>query len=353
MSIREGERFSPEEYKNHPRFANIKHKHYVPVWNQNEKTGPLEDFVHVDAGHRADSTFPNLLPRKEVKVRKYTPKFGTEIKGVQLSSLSESARDELALLAAQRGVIVFRNQDLKDCPVETAAALGRHFGRNHIHPTEPNVPGSNEVYVVYREQNDYYFQELADRRTNRMTWHADISFERQPSGTTILGILERPELGGDTVFADTTEAYERLSPAFQDRLKGLKAVYSSEGSIQNARALGGVVRRDGITTEHPIVRIHPVTKKKSLFVNPERTQYIVGFKREESEYLLNFLYDHITKSADLHVRANWEDGTVVVFDNRRCIHSAILDWNDNISRHAFLIKPQAERPTEELDDISF
>lgn len=114
----------------------------------------------------------------------------------------------------------------------------------------------------------------------------------------------------------------------------------------NSRNRGGVVRREPVTSIHPLVRTHPATGEKALFVNPQFSRRIVGFKKEESDFLLNFLYDHIAKGQDFQARVKWAPGTVVVWDNRVTAHSALLDWEDGARRHLARITPQAEAPYE-------
>jgi sulfonate dioxygenase len=161
-----------------------------------------------------------------------------------------------------------------------------------------------------------------------------------------LYLLDGPGAGGDTLFANQAVAYQRLSPEFQRRLHGLKAVHSGFEQAQNASGRGGIVRRDPIQSIHPIVRTHPATGEKALFVNPQFTRRIIGYKKEESDFLLNFLYDHIAKGQDFQARVKWAAGTVVVWDNRVTAHSALLDWDDGARRHLARITPQAEQPTE-------
>lgn len=95
-----------------------------------------------------------------------------------------------------------------------------------------------------------------------------------------------------------------------------------------------------------VVRTHPATGEKALFVNPQFTRYIIGFKKEESDYLLKFLYDHIALSQDIQARVRWAPGTVVVWDNRVTAHSALIDWETGARRHIARITPQAEQPYE-------
>ena len=119
--------------------------------------------------------------------------------------------------------------------------------------------------------------------------------------------------GGDTLFLSQVEAYKRLSDGFKKRLEGLRAIHSAVPQAEHSRQRGGPVRREPVESEHPVVRVHPVTGEKALYVNQGFTKRIVGFKDEESEYLLNFLFDHISKGADYQVRGTYEPGTVVVW----------------------------------------
>lgn len=122
---------------------------------------------------------------------------------------------------------------------------------------------------MHRGADDQTGQKLLSTRTNSITWHSDVTFERQPPGTTFLYLLDGPTTGGDTLFANTAKAYRRLSPEFRKRLHGLRAVHSGFEQANNSLNNGGISRRDPITTEHPIVRTHPVTGEKAIYVNPQ------------------------------------------------------------------------------------
>lgn len=106
------------------------------------------------------------------------------------------------------------------------------------------------------------------------------------------------------------------------------------------------MRREPVTSIHPVVRTHPATGEKALYVNPQFTRHIIGYKQEESDNLLNILYDHIALGQDFQVRVKWAPKTVVVWDNRVTAHSATLDWANGQRRHVARITPQAERPVE-------
>ncbi|EGN94276.1 hypothetical protein SERLA73DRAFT_171304 [Serpula lacrymans var. lacrymans S7.3] len=317
---------------------------YYPHFDLNEKFPPTQLFDHVDPGTRADRAKPHILT-PETKVRNLSTYLGTEVSGVQISQLSKEGLDELALYAAERKVLLFRNQDFKDIGPEKQIEIARHFGPIQRHPTSGNVKGYPEFHVVYRDtEHDRFRDHFGNSRSNLIDWHSDISYEKQTPGTTFFFILEQPEIGGDTLFASQVEAYNRLSPEFKKRLEGLRALHSAVRQADESAKKGGPVRREPVETEHPLVRQHPVTGEKALYVNQGFTRRIVGFKNEESEYLLKFLYDHIAKNADIHIRATYEPGTVVVWDNRVTVHSATGDFSNVQRRHAVRLTPQAEVP---------
>ncbi|KAI9840108.1 MAG: hypothetical protein M1837_001912 [Sclerophora amabilis] len=317
---------------------------YLPTWDPSQKYPPLEPFEHYEHGKDADPAFPDLL-RPGVTQTDLTPTIGTEISGVQLSSLTKEGKDQLALFAAKRRVVVFRDQDFADLPVGEALDYG-NFGRPHIHPTSGSPEGYPEVHVVHRGAGDNTISDFFASRTSSVAWHSDVSYEQQPPGTTFLYILDKPESGGDTLFASGVEAYNRLSPAFRERLHGLQALHSGHDQAEASRSRGGIVRREPTTSVHPIVRTHPATGEKALYVNPQFTRSIVGYKREESDALLKFLYDHIAYGADFQARVKWAEKSVVVWDNRVTMHSAIIDWTTGARRHLARVTPQAEKPSE-------
>ncbi|KAK7451163.1 hypothetical protein VKT23_012494 [Stygiomarasmius scandens] len=311
---------------------------YYPYFDVEEKFPPTEIFEFIDPGTRADPAKPHLL-NPNTTTKDISPYLGTEVTGTQISQLSKEGLDELALYAAERKLLIFRDQDFKDLAPDRQIEIARHFGPIQRHPTSGNVKGYPEFHVE-RPIPEY----RGGDRINGTSWHSDVSYEKQPPGTTFFFILDQPETGGDTLFLSQAEAYRRLSPEFQKRLEGLRAVHSAVEQAEFSRRRGGPVRREPVETEHPLVRVHPVTGEKALYVNQGFTRRIVGFKHEESEYLLKFLFDHISKSADFHVRATYRPGTVVVWDNRLTAHSATGDFDKVIRRHAVRLTPQAEVP---------
>lgn len=325
---------------------------FLPTWDPKQKYEPLKFFKHIEPGTRADPQLSNLFPKDGSQViKRITPKLGSEIKGVQLSSLSDAGKDELALYVAQRGVVIFRDQDFASKGPAFAVEYGKHFGRLHIHPTSGAPKGYPELHITYRRADPGEFERVFNNVTHAVSWHTDVSYELQPPGTTFFSVLEGPESGGDTIFADVVEAYKRLSPEFQKRLEGLHVLHTSEDQATNSRGQGGIERRKPVSNIHPLVRIHPATKEKYIYINRTFSRKIVELKTQESNFLLEFLYKHIELSHDLQLRAKWEPNSVVVWDNRVVQHSAIIDWDSPVSRHAFRITPQAERPVADLKDL--
>lgn len=120
---------------------------------------------------------------------------------------------------------------------------------------------------MYRNGSKSEFDSFLANRNSAVGWHSDVTYEKQPPGTTFLYVFDGPDAGGDTLFANQVEAYNRLSPALKERLHGLKAVHSAHEQAEASRSRGGVVRREPIQTEHPLIRTHPITGEKALFVN--------------------------------------------------------------------------------------
>lgn len=240
----------------------------MPTWNPNQKYPPLQPFEHYEHGKDADTSFPELLA-EGVAVNHLTPTIGTEIRGVQLSSLSNAGKDQLARFVAERKVVAFRDQDFADLPIEKALEFGGYFGRHHIHPTSGSPEGHPEIHLVHRGEGDKTHETFFENRTSSVAWHSDVSYEQQPPGTTFLYILDKPETGGDTLFVDAVEAYNRLSPLFQERLHGLKATHSGIEQVNASIAKNSIKRREPVVSVHPIVRTHPATGEKSLYINPQ------------------------------------------------------------------------------------
>lgn len=191
-----------------------------------------------------------------------TPVIGTEIKGLQLSRLSDLQKDELALLIAERGVVVFRDQDFKDIGAEKQKEFGRYFGPLHVHPVGAHVKDNLEFHNIYLGPDNEYRNRNKSNRLTTIGYHSDVSYEHQPPGITILTLLSVPSTGGDTGWVSQAAAYERLSQPLKTFLEGLRAEHSGFPQAEGAARHGHHVRREPILSEHPIIRIHPVSSIK-------------------------------------------------------------------------------------------
>ncbi|KAF9000670.1 alpha-ketoglutarate-dependent sulfonate dioxygenase [Cyathus striatus] len=313
------------------RFAEFK-PHFPDVtWE------PLTEIEVNERGLHADPQKKHLLSAAK-KVRHLTPAIGTEIDGIDLSQLSDAQKDELALLVAERGVVFFRDQEFD---IYGQLDLARYFGPLHKHATTP-IPkkGLEEVHVVY---NDSSRRPDPTAFSKLELWHSDVSYEVQPPGATSLKVLTGPEFGGDTLWSSGYALYSSLSPGFQVYLEGLGAVHSAVAQAEGARAAGLPVRRKEIETIHPLVRVHPATGWKSVYINPGFTRRIVGVPKAESDAILSFLFRQISENPDFQVRFKWEPNSIAIWDNRVVTHSATFDFWPAV-RHALRATPHGEKP---------
>ncbi|KAF9458344.1 alpha-ketoglutarate-dependent sulfonate dioxygenase [Collybia nuda] len=324
-----------------------RYSHLLPHFSQDHHPA-LVPFRHIDPGQRALAhSNPRSFLDSAISITQLTPGLGTEVHGVNLAALDSDGRDQVALEVARRGLVVFRGQEeFIDSGPDFYRAWGRHFGRLHIHPTSGHPKGYPEIHLVYRDSNSTFNYEIDDSITTTF-WHSDVSYELQPPGLTTFFLLAQPTSGGDTLFTSQVSTLKKLSPQFVTFLRTLKAVHSGleQADFSRSGRRGGIVRREPVENIHPVVRRHPVTGEEALYVNRQFTRRIVGLKREESENILKFLFDHIDKSADLQARVKWQPNTVVLWDNRVTAHSAIVDYKESKERrHGARITPQAERP---------
>ncbi|KAL2848596.1 hypothetical protein BJX68DRAFT_267462 [Aspergillus pseudodeflectus] len=328
--------------------AEYPYARYLPVYDNETKYPPTEPFEFNDRGHAADKAKPHLFETGDarVKIDKLTPRVGTEIRGLQLSQLTDVQKDELALLIAERGVVVFRDQDFKDIGPERQKEFAAYFGKLHIHPVGAHVEGHQEFHNIYLGADNLYRLRQRSSRLTTTGYHSDVSYEHQPPGITLLALLSVPSTGGDTGWVSQVAAYERLSDPIKKLIEGLRAEHSGFPQAENARRDGKHVRREPVKSDHPIVRIHPVTGEKALFVNPGFTKRIIGLKDEESDAILQLLFKHISLSQDIQVRVKWDDRTVSLWDNRVTAHTAISDYDTTTDgpRHGIRLTTLGERP---------
>ncbi|KAJ0108802.1 lpha-ketoglutarate-dependent taurine dioxygenase [Diaporthe amygdali] len=294
--------------------------------------------VHNDPGARADKEKKSLFSAA-TKVTDLTAYIGTEIEGLQLKDLTDQQKDELALLIAERSVVFFRDQDLSP---QQQLSLGEHFGEVEVHPQVPQVPGLPGVSIIWP---DLMATERAANFRNpggASRWHTDLVHELQPAGYTHLHIDSAPPVGGDTLWASGYSAYEKLSPDFRKIIDGKQAVYvSAHPYLEREHPEEGPKHIERI---HPLVRVHPATGWKSLFVNRAMTRRIVGLDKAESDVILGYLFDVYEKNVDIQVRFKWTPNTSAIWDNRITIHNASWDYAGKHPRHGTRVTSLAEKP---------
>lgn len=263
-----------------------------------------------------------------------TPRIGAEISKIDLTAtLTNQQVEDLHIALAEHQVLFFRNQKINLAQQKT---LGRHFGELHIHPNRPGPEGHPEILPIHADANS---KQIAGEH-----WHSDVSCDPEPPLGSILYLHTVPPSGGDTIFASQSAAYDALSPAFKTFLEGLTATHSGDRPYRHTNRLLGIDDRDRVFPQavHPVVRTHPVTGRKALFVNPVFTTHINELSEEESRSVLEFLYAHSTKPA-FQVRFRWQPGSVAFWDNRAVQHIAMWDYFPQV-RSGYRVTIKGDRP---------
>ncbi|KAI1818177.1 alpha-ketoglutarate-dependent sulfonate dioxygenase [Poronia punctata] len=309
-----------------------------PLYLQDVYQIRANEWTHDDAGARADKS-KSALFSAATKVTDLTTHIGTEVEGLQLKDLTDQQRDELALLIAERSVVFFRNQDISP---QQQLELGKYYGVPEIHPQVPQVPGELGVTVIWPDLQATERSATYRNPGGASRWHSDLVHETQPAGITHLHNDTVPPTGGDTLWASGYAAYEKLSPGFRRIIDGRQAVYrSAHAYLDRDDPSAGPKYVERV---HPLVRVHPATGWKALWVNRAMTDRIVGLDREESDVILNYLFHVYETNVDIQVRFKWTPGTSALWDNRITIHNASWDYGGRQPRHGTRVTSLAEKP---------
>ena len=263
-----------------------------------------------------------------------TPSIGAEVRGIDLNQpIEETTFREIndALVAYQ--VIFFRDQIIS---VETQKVLGSMFGELVAHPNDPGLGGNPEVMIIHADETS--------KRVAGERWHSDVSCEPEPPMGSILHIHTLPDVGGDTLFSSMYAAYDALSAPMKAFLGGLTAVHDGATYYRsvNARIGRDDKGRAYPRSEHPVVRTHPVSKRKAIFVNEMFTTEIVGMSKAESESILGFLFAHVQRP-EFQCRFRWAKNSIAFWDNRCVQHMAIWDYWPN-TRSGYRVTIKGDRP---------
>jgi taurine dioxygenase len=269
-----------------------------------------------------------------ISIEPVTPVIGADVSGVPLTALDDDDFRLIRDALTDRQVLFFRDQPRLQ--PDEQIAFARRFGTLHAHPAAPHMEGHPEIFVIHAHRDS--------KVANGNGWHTDVSCDEEPPLATMLQIHELPPAGGDTLFASMFAAYETLSVAMQEFLSSLTATHASEHIYRGRYADRGVDDADRVypSAVHPVVRTHPDSGRRALYVNPSFTTRINELEPDESRALLEYLYRH-QQRPEFQVRFRWSENAIAFWDNRSTQHFALWDyWPAERKGHRVTI--QGERP---------
>jgi len=260
---------------------------------------------------------PEALPFRHLSLLPLSPTIGAEISGVDLREpLDDETFSEVRRAFLDYKVIFFRDQDVT---AEQHVAFARRFGELELHPFLPHAEGCPEVVVFAKDERVRGVENI---------WHSDVSWREAPALGAVLRAREVPAVGGDTLFADMGAAYEGLSDELKERIAPLRAVHDFSQTFGAFLSPDELARRraEYPPALHPVVRTHPETGQKSLYVNAIFTSHIVGLEAAESEALLESLFRRAWVP-EVQCRFRWRKNSIACWDNRAVQHYAASDYH--------------------------
>jgi taurine dioxygenase len=257
-----------------------------------------------------------------------TPVIGAEIAGVDLGRVSNHDAEAIHAALLEHKVLFFRDQRLSP---EQHKAVGRLFGELIVVPFVAPMAGHPEIIEIVKEADERGIYNFGGN------WHTDLTYLETPAKISVLYGVDIPAVGGDTLFASLPDAFEALSSGLQRLLMGLTGVHTASRSYgtrgkfaQGTIADGGMDVRPSVDAdrevEHPVVRTHPETGRRCLYVNPNFTFRFKDMTEAESKPLLDFLFAHMTRD-EFTCRFRWTPGAVAIWDNRQTMHRAMNDYD--------------------------
>ena len=256
---------------------------------------------------------------------------GAVIRGVDLRDMSDDEVAAIRKVWLARKVVFFPQQHLS--PDAHLAFAGRFGIPTEGHPVIPGIDGYPNIFEIdYTKSRELYatYGDVATRRKG-IDWHTDVTFVKRPPLGSILNAKVIPHSGGDTMWSDQGAAFADLSPSLQNYLSTLHAVHDGRDAFKNILERVGKGNWEGKEfadlepATHPVVRTHPETGERVLFVNPGFTSHIVELDGHESAALLEFLYQHSVRP-EFTVRYHWTQGDVGFWDNRSTQHAVVGDF---------------------------
>lgn len=256
-----------------------------------------------------------------IEVEQLGAYLGAQVSGVDLTRPLDDAEFRIVHDAlVEHEIVVFPDQDIT---VDQQLAFGRRFGELSVHPFSPNLDDKPELIVLdYDENNPAFATDV---------WHSDETFREEPPMGTILHSIEVPKVGGDTMWASMSTAYDALSDRIKQQIDGLEAIHDigpfkrlfpdTPDGRASLRKMEEICPRQ----THPVVRVHPVSGRKVLFVNPQFTVAIKDMSDRESRWLLDLLFRQ-AETPEFQFRLRWKPHMVVMWDNRSTQHYAVHDY---------------------------
>jgi taurine dioxygenase len=258
-----------------------------------------------------------------MQIKRLSGAVGAEILGVDLvGKISDALIADIRKVWLENGVVFFRDQNMT---MDQFQSFAQRFGEIVEYPFVKGIPGHPMIIPVLK---------LPHERNNfGGIWHTDTTYLQTPPMATMLIAEELPPYGGDTLFSSNYAAYEALSPDLQRVLQGLRGVNSSaKATVTKTREdrVGDSAKEENVrkelVSEHPVVRTHPETGRKALYVNPGHTMRFVGWTEEESTPLLEYLYQHQVKP-EFTCRFSWTPKSIALWDNRCVMHNPVNDYH--------------------------
>jgi taurine dioxygenase len=271
---------------------------------------------------------------KTIDVQPLSPRLGAEIAGVNLrDSLRADQVEEIRRAFETYQVIFFRDQKLDP---EKLKAFGSYFGELFAAPNSRRPGGHPEVSILHADADSKI---ITGER-----WHSDVSCDTEPPLGSILYLHTVPPMGGDTFFASQYAAYDALSDRMKSHIESLTAYHDGGPSYRYHNHKRDIEETGRVypSANHPVVRTHPATKRKALFVNHEFTKSINELSRNESDAILRFLIEHSTLP-EFQIRFKWRQDSVAFWDNRCLQHLAIWDYYPH-TRSGFRVTIKGDKP---------
>ena len=255
-----------------------------------------------------------------MKVIQLTPSIGATISEISLNKdLNSETIEQIYSALIKHQVIFFRGQDISpDTHLKLAESLGEI---DPGHPVYPHVEGHQSIVLLKNDVNN---------RPDTNDWHKDLTFKSNPPFASILHGIKVPKVGGDTLWASMSAAYDELPNGWKEHLEGLEAIHDmgtfrndfyKEGGIDSVNS---ALKKVG-SAVHKIIETHPISGLKYLNVNQSFTRNIINESQGPSDNILQFLYQHISKP-EFQVRFHWEDNSIAIWDNRITQHYAVCDY---------------------------